>query len=47
MSLRCHLFVSDMNQRNEDFGCKQEGGFKIFLCGSRDGKVLPRSLDLL
>ena len=24
----------------------QEGGFKIFLCGPRDGKVLLRSLDL-
>ena len=24
----------------------QEGGFKIFLCDPRDGKVLLRSLDL-
>ena len=24
----------------------QEGEFKIFLCGPRDGKVLLRSLDL-
>ena len=23
MSLRCHPFFSDMNQRNEDFGCKK------------------------
>ena len=25
MSLRCNLFVSDMNQRNIDFGCKKVG----------------------
>ena len=25
----------------------QEGGFKIFLCGPRDGKVFLISLDLL
>ena len=36
MSLRFHLFVSDVNQGIED-------GFKIFLHGCRDGKTLLRS----
>ena len=36
MSLRFHLFVSDVNQEKEDFG------FKIFFRGPRDGKILQR-----
>ena len=43
MNLRCHLFVSDMNQENEDFGCQK--------VGSRFSCVVPSaeqfSLDLL
>ena len=38
MSLRFHLFVSDGDPGNEDFMCKRVDA-KIFLCGSRDGKV--------
>ena len=35
MNLRCHLFVSDMNQGNEDFRCKK--------VGSRFSCVAPRT----
>ena len=42
MSLRLHLFVSDVDPENKDFMCKRVGA-KIFLCGTRDGKVLLRS----
>ena len=34
---RFHLFVSDADQRNEG------AGFKVILCGRRDGKTLLRS----
>ena len=42
MSLKFHLFVSDVNQENEDFEHKK-GGFKIFLRNPTDGKIIPRS----
>ena len=42
LSLRLNLFVSDVDPRNEDFICKWVGK-KIFLRGSRDGKVPRRS----
>ena len=35
VNLRCHLFVSDMNQGNEDFRCKK--------VGSRFSCVAPRT----
>ena len=42
VSLRLHLFIFDVDPGNEDFMCKRVGA-KIFLRGSRDGKVLLRS----
>ena len=39
MSLRFHLFASDVDPRNEDFVCKR-AGVEIFLCSLRDRKVL-------
>ena len=42
MSLRLYLFVSDLDSVNEDFMRKRVVE-KIFLRGSRDGKVLLRS----
>ena len=42
MSLRLHLFISDVDPGDEDFMCKRTGA-KIFVRGPRDGKVLFRS----
>ena len=33
--LSCHVFVSDINEENEDFGCKK--------VGSRFSSVTPRT----
>ena len=38
MSLRFHLFVSDVIQENEE-----AGGFRIFLRDAWDGEILGRS----
>ena len=42
VSLRLHLFVSDVDLGNEDFVWKKVGA-NIFLHGPRNGKVLLRS----
>ena len=43
MSLRFHIFVSDVDPENEDFMCKRVGSRFSCLAPPRDGKILLRS----
>ena len=45
MSLRCHLFVSDMNEGYEDFACKKVGSRFTFVTLGTDrfSLDLPRA----